>query len=142
MDAEQFDRWTQGLETRVARRGLSGLLLAAAVAMGADTAGEAKKRKIKSGRSRPPVPRSARTDAALESSMSASCLRSRAARAVAQEASNAVSAMTMPANLWAGHAMSTRSAAMMRQISQSATIGIAVSRPVQRAPARQAVAQT
>lgn len=46
MHADQFDRWTQNLDTRVARRGLSGIFLAALIGL-SPLDGEAKKKKKK-----------------------------------------------------------------------------------------------
>ena len=53
MDAERFDRWTQGLDTRLSRRSLSGLAAGALATLGLGaTAVDAKKKNKKKKKKR------------------------------------------------------------------------------------------
>ena len=47
MDSEKFDRWTQGLNTRISRRGLSGIAAGTLAALGLAATADAKKNNHK-----------------------------------------------------------------------------------------------
>src|SRR3954467_2097881 len=56
VDSEQFDRWTQGLNTRFSRRGLSSIAAGTMAALGLAATADAKKKKKKKKKPSPLVP--------------------------------------------------------------------------------------
>ena len=55
MDSEMFDRWTQGLNARLSRRGLSGIAAGTLATLSLTGTADAKKKKKKKKKPSPPV---------------------------------------------------------------------------------------
>jgi hypothetical protein len=56
VDGEKFDRWTQGLNARFSRRGLSGIAAGALATLGLAATADAKKKKHKKKKKKKPSP--------------------------------------------------------------------------------------